>query len=280
MAKVTIQELRQRWEDDEGKDLLKTIIKAIKNGKDLTKINSIEHHEGKVDLRGISFPKEYEEFFNHKTAKYIKWPDKSIKFKQCRLENIDFSYSDIQVTSWEKCCFINCRFYQVNATAIVFIACDFQNVIFNKTRFSFGYLNIRSGKLSGSFKNVSFIKSQFSETRFSFPVFDNCLFEDCNLNAADFDGSQFSNTKFKGLVKSPWFRKYSKNEFEPNYFFNRIDKTKITNVMLNVDFSEAILDYVSFSKDLSLKDCIFPKNIRTEYFEVDKNSCFVSSEIS
>ncbi|RZJ19907.1 MAG: pentapeptide repeat-containing protein [Acinetobacter sp.] len=280
MAKLTISQLKQRWETDEGKSLLQAVIKALKKGRDLTEISSLKHHEGKVDLRGISFPKEYNEFFNYKTSKYIKWADGSLKFEESKLQNIDFSYSDIQVTTWEKCSFIDCLFYQVDARTITFIACEFLNVIFKNTRFSYGYLNIRKGKLSGSFKNVSFIKSQFSETRSSFPIIDNCLFEDCNFYAADFDGSRFSNTKFKGVLNCPWFRKHSKNEFEPNYFFNRIDKSKFTNEMLNVDFSEATLEYVGFSNDLDLKDCKLPLHIKIERFEMDKSSYFVSSEIT
>lgn len=277
MAKLTIPQLKQRWETDEGKYLLKTVIKTIKTGKNLAEISSINLYEGKIDLRGISFPKEYEGFFNHKTSKYIKWADESVKFKESKLQNIDFSYSDIQVTTWEKCSFIDCLFYQVDARTVTFIACDFLNVIFKNTRFSYGFLNIRKGKLSGSFKNVSFIKSQFSETRFSFPTIDNCLFEDCNFYAADFDGSRFTNTKFKGVLNCPWFRKHSKNEFEPNYFFNRIDKTKFTNEMSNVDFSEATLEYAGFSNDLDLKDCKLPLDIKIETFEMDKSSYFVSS---
>ncbi|RZJ20170.1 MAG: pentapeptide repeat-containing protein [Acinetobacter sp.] len=277
MAKLTIQQLKQRWETEEGASLLKIVIKAIIKGRDLTEISSLKHHEGKIDLRGISLPKEYERFFNYKTSKYIKWVDKSIKFKSCKLDNIDFSYSDIQATSWEKCSFIACLFYQVDARTITFTACDFQDVIFKNTRFSYGYLNIRSGKLSGSFKNVSFIKSQFSETLFSFPIFDSCLFEDCNFYAADFDGSRFSNTKFKGVLNCPWFRKHAKNEFEPNYFFNRIDKIKFSNEMLNVDFSEATLEYVGFSDDLDLKNCKLPLNIKIERFEQFKSGYFVST---
>lgn len=279
MTKLTIQQLKLRWETEEGKDFLNKVIKTIKNGKELTNISSIKLHEGKVDLRGISLPKKYEEGFDNQKGKSSSWASNSIKFKSSSLENIDFSYSDIQITFWEKCSFIDCLFNQVNASGITFKDCDFKDVIFKNTRFSFGYLNIRLGKSSGSFKNVSFIKSQFSETRFSFPIFDDCLFEDCNFYATDFDGSRFSNTKFKGLVKCPWFRKHSKNEFEPNFFFNRINKTKFSNEMLNVDFSEAILDFVCFSNDLDSKNCIFAKNIKIVHLPGDKNNYYINSEV-
>ena len=116
------------------------------------------------------------------------------------------------------------------------INCDFEDVTFENTRLSYSHLNIRSGKRSGSFKGVIFRNSQLNETRFSFPTIENCIFDSCNLYAADFDGSRFMKCKFMGEVNSPWFRKHSIKEFEPNFILNQVDKTKFTNEMQDVDF--------------------------------------------
>lgn len=253
------KDLIERWTTIEGSNLLKKIITCLKKQKTLSEIIGIEKINDKLDLRGINFPKEYSEY-TYK-GKFVKQITGSLKFKSAILENIDLSYADIRHTEWKNCTFKNIVFYMSQMQEMTITNCEFEDVEFNNTKLSYSYLNIRSGKNSGSFKNVKFKKTHLNETRFSFPKFENCSFEDCNFHAADFDGSRFKECNFKGKVNSPWFRKHSIKEFEPNYFINQIDKRKIENEMENIDFSKAILDYVSFSKDLDLQKCKFENRV-------------------
>lgn len=256
------QNLTDRWTTNEGRLLLATIVDFLSSQRPLDNIKSIQKLDDRFDLRGISFPKEYADY-DYK-GKRMHQVVGSLRFKNARIENIDFSHGDIQHTDWKNCLFKNIKFHSTQMEQVTVINCDFQDVEFSNTRLSYSHLNIRTGNKSGSFKNVTFKKSNLNETRFSFPIIEDCNFEDCNLYAADFDGSRFKNCKFIGEVNSPWFRRHSIKEFEPNYLLNKVDKTKFTNEMDNVDFSAATLKYVTFSKDLDLTKCKFGHGVKFE----------------
>ena len=256
------QNLTDRWVTSEGELLLATIVDFLSSQRPLDEIKAIQKIDDRFDLRGISFPKEFAD--NNYKGKRMHQVVGSSKFKNTGIENADFSHADIQHTEWKNCLFKNVKFHSTQMVQVTMTNCDFEDVEFLNTRLSYSHLNIRTGKKSGSFKKVTFKKSKLNETRFSFPTIEDCSFEDCNLYAADFDGSRFKNCKFIGEVNSPWFRRHSINEFEPNYLLNQIDKTKFTNEMDNVDFSAATLKYVTFSKNLDLTKCKFKHGIKFE----------------
>jgi len=56
------QNLVSRWTTEEGKSLLKEIIVRLTKVKSLEDLKGLNRIEGKFDLRGISFPKEYSEY--------------------------------------------------------------------------------------------------------------------------------------------------------------------------------------------------------------------------
>ena len=259
------QNLIDRWTTEEGKVLHKEIIARLTKEKPLEELNGLKRIEDKFDLRGISFPKEYSAY-DYK-GKLLKQVAGSLKFKGIKVDNIDFTYADIQTTEWTNCRFSNVKFYGANLEQLRITNCAFENVLFQNTKLSYSYLNIRNGTKSGSFKNVTFKNSQLNETRFSFPTIEDCIFDSCNLHAADFDGGRFKDCKFIGEVNSPWFRKHSIKEFEPNLIFNQVNKRLFTNEMQNIDFSAATLKYVTFSKDLNLSQCKFGQGTKFESFE-------------
>lgn len=273
MKPPTKKKLIERWLTDDGKNLLEAIIQHLRKGKNLNGLNGLEKFEGKFDLRGISFPKTYSEY--RYKGKLVTQVTGSLSFKNVKIDNTDFSYADLQQTNWKNCDFSNLTFSKTQLEQLRISNCSFENVTFNNSRLSYSYLNIRSGKKSGYFKNVVFKKSQLNETLFSFPRFDNCLFDDCNLHAANFDGSRFKDCKFAGKLNSPWFRKHSIMEYEPYLIFNRINKKQFVNEMLNVDFKDANLEYVSFDKDLDLSKCHFASNVK---FKVNESELYGISE--
>ncbi len=262
----TKQYLIDRWTNiDHWIVIYGLVIETLKKGRNLADISGIPMFNGMIDLRGISFPKEYTDYLYK--GKFKSYVGSSLTLKHLKLENIDFTYSDIQVTKFKHCSFRNVIFNHANCGQLKCVNCEFEDVIFKSSRLTYSYLNIRSGKKSGSFKNVKFIKSLLNETKSSFPVFKNCLFEDCNLCGCDFDGSRFEDCTFYGKVKSPWFRKHSKNEYEPNLIFNQINKRRFTNQMQNIDFTQAQMDGIGFSLDLELMGCKFPSTVRFERME-------------
>ncbi len=255
----TKQSLIDRWKSGVGAKLQTQIIARLKNGRFIGDLDGLAKVEGKFDLRGISFPKTYSEY-DYK-GKQIKQVSGSLSFKNVELADVDFTYCDLQHTKWRHCKFNRIDFRHAQLQQLELIACGFEDVLFHDARLSYSFMNIRDGKESGYFRHVRFSKSKLNETRFSFPTIEDCQFDNCNLYAADFDGSRLKNCKFLGEVNSPWFRRHSKNEFEPNFFFNQIDKTRFVNPMENIDFTEATLKYVSFSKDLDLSSCKFAQDV-------------------
>lgn len=268
--------LTDRWTTNERQVLLATIVNFLSSQKPLDDIKGIQKIDDRFDLRGISFPKEYADYeYKDKRMHQVVG---SLKFKNTRIENIDFSHANIQNTEWKNCLFKNVKFHSTQMEQLRVTNCNFENVEFLNTRLSYSHLNIRTGKKSGSFKNVTFKKSNLNETRFSFPTIEDCSFEDCNLYAADFDGSRLKNCKFIGEVNSPMFRRHSIREFEPNFLLNQVDKTKFTNEMDNVDFSAATLKYVTFSKDLDLTKCKFRHSTKFETSPAVDNDIYAMTD--
>jgi hypothetical protein len=104
------------------------------------------------------------------------------------------------------------------------------------------------------------------DTMYSDSVFDKCDFLDCNLKRVDFEGSRFFNCRFTGDVKEVFFRKYG-----------RITPRRKPNEMLNIDFSEAKLESVSFVDDIDLTGCKFP--LSEDYIHIRQNRKKIFEEI-
>lgn len=191
----------------------------------------------------------------------------TLKLKNVKIESIDFSYSDISYSWWEKCRVSNCLFEGATAKELHVYASDFSNCTFRKTNFTYSYLNRNIGKNAGSFKNVEFIECNLKECVFSFPDIVRGLFDNCKMTATDFDGSRFRDSKFKGKIDSAWFNGYSRNAQKSLFgVFNRVNPRDYPNPMKNVDFSEAELDDVQFQFEIDITNCIFPDDL--SYFIV------------
>ncbi len=196
---MNVAELKSRWETNEGKEKVRDIIKALKSNISLE--NYVEKINDKWDLRGVklSEPELEEELL----PKYSIIINKNIlEFKKARLQDIDFSFSDLSYSLWTKCEFENLTLFNTKATNIRFWACVMKSSIVGKTNFSNSLLGGRLKTDSGSFEGVNFKNSNFKGTVYSFPLFKNCVFENCNLDEVNFDGSRFESCIFKGRLYS------------------------------------------------------------------------------
>lgn len=253
-----IKELQDRWLTNEGQNKVQIIIDSLKKNIELSNLKFLETYCGRVDLRGIklsSIEKEKKIVSNSHT--FIQRFG-TLKLKNNLLSSIDFSYSDICYSFFERVTFDNCIFEETKAVELRIIASNFNNCIFNKSNLYYSYMNENIGNKSGSFNNCDFTESNLSKCLFYFPIINNCKFRDCNLEEADFDGSRITNTKFVGLLESVWFRGYAKNVISSPFY--SIFKKKYKNPMLNVNFEDALLKGVSFSNNIDLSNCIFPIN--------------------
>ncbi|MDN5216397.1 pentapeptide repeat-containing protein [Fulvivirgaceae bacterium BMA12] len=270
------RELIDRWKTVEGQQLLAKIIVVIIHNRSLEEVQGLEKYADRWDLRGATLSIQ-------KTERKIEGAGTSfterygtLKLKNLVVESIDFSHADISYSWWERCCVSNCLFEETKARELRVYASHFLNCNFQKTNFTYSYLNQNIGKSSGSFKSVNFIECNLKECIFSFPKIESCTFDTCNLVATNFDGSRFRNCKFKGSVDSPWFSGSSKTAQRSLFgFFNRVNPRNYPNPMENVDFSEAELTGVSFINGIDLSNCIFPddtdryilvKNLKKVYY--------------
>lgn len=257
---MTKQELVSRWKDYEGGIILKEIINCLNMRIPLSSVDGLKKHLGRWDLRGakLSVISDVQkiEAAGHKVVQKFG----SLKVRDNVVESVDFSFSDISYSVWEKCSISNCLFEGTKAKELCVIASNFLNCSFKKTNLSYSFMNKNIGTDSGAFIAVSFEEANLSECIFCFPIVKNCRFQNCNLIATNFDGSRMANCQFIGEVNSPWFRGYSTTAQKSLLgLFNRVEPKKYPNEMENVDFSKANLVGVSFSHSIDLSECIFPK---------------------
>lgn len=246
--------LIKRWENLEGLTLRERILKDIKYNKDITKINELKTIDEKLDLRGLTFP------LPAKVDK-IKSYTRKIKpfhFNKNKFINVDFSYCDFSYCFFNNCTFENCIFVESKLYDVSITACDFISSNFINCNLSNSFLNNNNGRNSGSYIDCYFIKSNFSKSGFNFPIIKNCIFDNCKMKEVNFDGSRFYNSKFIGLFTSGWFNGYS--IYARTGLFSKIDPKKYPNKMIDVDFSEANLDDISFQHEIDLSKCKFPEN--------------------
>lgn len=246
---MSTKKLRERWKSGLGKDKLIEVIKCLETGKSLNTITDLGKYNGRLDLRGVPLTEIDKQ--NQNGA--------SLSIKQVKFNSIDFSFGNISDVRMTKVSFENCLFEETKAKRLDIVATDFINCIFKKSDLSNSYLNQNFKSNSGSFTNVQFIRSNLSKCGFSFPLISDCEFIDCRISETNFDGSLFENCLFKGKIESAWFRGFPENVHK-SVMEIIIGRTKDNrkNAMVNVDFSNCILDDVIFENELDLTSCLFP----------------------
>ena len=261
-----------RWDSPEGNLLLENIIKSLKNGKPLSSVDGIEKHLDLWDLRGAPLSKlTQEERIANGSYKIIQ-KNSRLYLKKNEFEAIDFSFADISHSEWYKCTVRNCLFEGTNLKEATFSASDFRDCVFRKANMSYSFLNLNSGKNSGSFIGSVFKEVNLSNAFFNFPLIKNCLFEDCKFSVTCFDGSRFVDCEFIGIIDSALFMGYSVYARKSILgIFNRIDPRDYPNKMENIDFSHAKLVGVSFTHDINLKNCRLPEG--DEYIIIKDLEC-------
>lgn len=181
-------------------------------------------------------------FKNYLGKKIYKNIDINKSFENARIDNYRF----------ENCQFIKTKFIDViekssNFCDCTFIDCDFTNSII-------GYNNSR-------FTNCSFINPTFKNTNFICPEFIGCKFK-CDLKNIDFNASYFENVIFIGELKNIWFKGgFSSRQQEKDFGPSR------KNSMLNVDFSQAVLNDLVFSDDCKLDTVVLPPDNKYIYIK-------------
>ena len=248
--------LIERWETTH-KVLKQEVISAIQRSKQFETIEGLQKVNDKWDLRGLKFPdpKNVEKIrsYDHITGPFLA--------KKIRFSHVDLSYADLNYSYWEDCELEFCVFNETKLKDVHIMASDFLKCDFIKSNFTNSFIGQNVGDNSGSFIDVDFIECNLSSVNFCFPRIEGCSFERCNLKKVNFDGSRFVNCRFEGILDSCFFRGYS---IYPHtsflWIFNRAHPRNYPNLMMNVDFSKAILFGVSFTNEINLTNCILPQD--------------------
>ena len=259
-----------KWTEQEISKLLNQLQRGIEP--------DVEIIGGKLDLRGIGFPRPVNsETKSFKGHDYLS-EEGNLSFKKVKFDNIDFSGSSFSSIHFDRCLFNNVTFGKVKAKNVRFWDCHFKDVDFTKSDMRGSSLNINIGKESGSFRNVRFSECDLRQTEYSFPLFDGCEFIHCNLKEVDFNGSRFSSCSFEGKLDSVAFRGYALN-VNSNKLFFKLNPEKFPNPMNQVDFTSAELLGVDFTDGIDLSKCTFPVN--ENYLLIDdlNKMCAESSKV-
>lgn len=262
------KEFINRWYTAEGAALLSKIFNAFSRKASLSEIQGLSKVDNRWDLRGAPLSSVLNETTIGNSEHQLSLKSGSLKVKNYCFDHVDFSFAVLDHCELYQCKFQNCEFTGVQGNGMHIYACNFDNCTFERTDFSYSFINKNIYKDAGSFTNCKFLKAILKECIFTFPKIEDCLFEDCNLYACNFDGSRMKNVKFIGKIDSSWFNGYSKKADKSVFWiFNKINPKELPNPMYNVDFSDAELFYVAFSNGIDLSNCIFPED-QTRYLYI------------
>ena len=247
---------RYKWE---------TITKWIFSSKEIMDEDKIlEFTMGNnLDFRGYSLKagRDFSEYSDMEYEDILQESKGLISNK--KFINIDFSYADFSGRYFEKCEFKNCVFKYTNMRNINEEECKFSNCYFFK-----GYYNASIGLGESFYENIEFDSISISGSLMFWPNFKNCIFKNVKLKGVDFGGAHFENVKFIGKVEDVWFRGKKEAYKKGRYWETKYERWNKINPM-RVDFSDAVLSYITVSDYCDLSEVILP---------VDK-SCYLINDI-
>lgn len=154
---------------------------------------------------------------------------------------------------FKNCTFINCEIKNKKITNSRFTNCKFINCTFQNCSFFFSVLQ-KPGTINGCiFKENDFSKTIIGELKIEKTSFLNNKFKETS-----FDGTEFENVLFEGNISSSWF--YGVPYADQLYFTNIFFKKKNKDLKIPIiDFKNAILNDVTFSRGLDLSHVVFPQ---------------------
>jgi uncharacterized protein YjbI with pentapeptide repeats len=159
------------------------------------------------------------------------------------LKDIDFSGADIRGAHFKGTKFVNCIFDGTCLASARQWRVQFENCRFVRTDFS----NATFGADGALYAGCIFDRAIFTRTSFIRPEFVDCAFLTCRLKGADFNMSQFVRCRFTGKLSDVRFNGYVNDPRRRSLFGEAAP-----NRMTDVDFSEAVFDYVSFDNECDL----------------------------
>lgn len=175
----------------------------------------------------------------------------NLAIKNCRFENIDFSFSSFKSSWIENSSFKNCYFKDADFTKISDQGNKFEECIFFNCKFN----NSGLGYKGSAFVECIFENTNFQKAVFIRAEFERCSFINSKIKGIDFNASSFEECIFEGILDDVWFRGGFPLQSDNQYFgFPK------KNIMKKVSFEKAELKNLTFSDDCDLSSVCLGDN--------------------
>ena len=204
--------------------------------------------EGRVDLRGLRFPRAQAEGEVDTALGRFSF-GKVVKLKSVQLERVDLAGASISNSVWEKAGFKDVVLSRADVREVAFGSGKMEGVSFQEADLrgaSWGF----EGRAGPVLTDCDFSGADMRQTAYAHPYFRRCQFIQARLDEVDFRGARFEDCVFAGRLSDVWFRERFRDS-------NPL-VARLRNPMKNVDFSMAELEFVSFL-DLDLTSCKLPE---------------------
>ena len=213
---------------------------------------------GRIDLRGLSFPEPTVLRKWQTSLANVSEIQPNGIFRNVKLENLDFSGSELRATHFmecviNNCCFDNCDLQGLRLCATTFTDCSFRSA--NLRDAGLGAATV-SGPFAGkrnSFVRVDFSRSDIRGTVYVAAAFEGCLFRNAKLVKMSFGTSTFADCRFEGELREVIF--WDSDMFARGFAEDAFPY----NEMKDVDFSRTRLLDVEFRR-LSLDRVLLPND--------------------
>jgi len=185
------EQLEQRWNTEEGKNILSNILNAISKGENwntLTKeLLFIEDVFNGKDLRGAIIKNATIKDSDFQKANLDYAQLKNVKFVNVDFTETFFFYSDIDKSSFRKCVFTESKMGRSNICDSIFSGC-----ILNNTNF-----------LGAKLANTNFVNSDLSNSMFVMAKTKNLQFFRTNLSDTIFENEDSALDKSNITLNTP-----------------------------------------------------------------------------
>ncbi len=265
-------ELATRWAREPWLSLGPLVHHLLVKGRRLDRLE-ISRHDGRIDLRGLPFPRRgrwgafpWLPELQPASADLPVMHGLRAPFKGPKLEGVDLSFADLEDTLWESCTFKDVIARSANLSNCVFSDSLFEDVDFTGANLFCSVLGGFTGYETNTFRRVNFTRADLRQTVYRFPLFEGCDFSGAKFANVDFGASRFVRCRFVGKLKGAEFRgswemRYHLGQEREYFDKRRIMPADIKNKMLDVDFSHADLNGVTFW-GVDLSNCKLPSDDR------------------
>lgn len=171
---------------------------------------SIPTKNGRLDFTGITLPEPRIVRRWQTALANVAQVELNGVFRRVRLQNIDFSGSQLPSLHFTECEITNCAFDRCDLRELRLCATAFRDCSFQKANLREGVLG--AATVSGPFagRRNSFIAVDFSEadlrgTVYVAAAFERCVFRNSILDKVGFGTSTFVDCQFEGALREVMF---------------------------------------------------------------------------